>query len=157
MSSRLLLLDTNLLILFVVGLTNRSYIAKHKRLQAYDVEDFKIVSGLIEDSLGLLFVPNVLTEASNLLRQIKDPIRSEIGKIFGDIVGRVNEQYLPSVDVVVTPNFARLGLTDAVLIKLAESGGDLLSDDLDLYLAAHALGLNAVNYNQIRDMRPDFK
>ncbi len=40
---------------------------------------------------------------------------------------------------------------------MAVTGAVLLTDDLELYLAASYLKLKAVNYNHIRQARPDFR
>lgn len=45
--ARPLLLDANLAVLFIVGQTNRSYIAKHKRLSAFDEVDYDEVVKLV--------------------------------------------------------------------------------------------------------------
>jgi hypothetical protein len=77
-----IILDANLAILFVTGVTNRGYIEKHKRLRdVYDETDFDIIASIISESDGVLFTPNVLSETSNLLRYIADPIKTEISVI----------------------------------------------------------------------------
>jgi hypothetical protein len=53
--------------------------------------------------------------------------------------------------------YRRLGLADAALLCVADSGATILTDDVDLYLAAVRAGLKAINYNHIREMRPDFQ
>jgi hypothetical protein len=53
--------------------------------------------------------------------------------------------------------FIRLGLTDSVLLELGRSGATLLTVDLDLYLAALDAGLNVINYNHLKENRPDFR
>jgi len=150
---RQVVLDTNLALLLIVGLTNRNYIAKHGRLAAYRVDDYDLLSLLIESYAGIVFCPNVLTETSNLLGQIKEPIRRELYETFATVVElpAVVEKYVGSRDVVRDRPFQRLGLTDAVLLTLSESDGVLLTADLALYLEAKRAGRDAFNYNHIRD------
>ena len=64
------LLDANLLILLAVGLTNRDYIGRHKRLTKYDATDLDVLSGLIAQFSSVVFTPHVLAEASNLDRVV---------------------------------------------------------------------------------------
>jgi hypothetical protein len=40
-----LILDTNLLVLLVVGMTSRAYISRHKRLRAFLESDFDVLTG----------------------------------------------------------------------------------------------------------------
>lgn len=65
---RQLLVDTNLTLLLVVGLTDREYIARHKRLAAYRVADFEALGATLRASSEMVFCPNVWTETSNLAR-----------------------------------------------------------------------------------------
>ncbi|MDB5479730.1 MAG: hypothetical protein JWO83_783 [Caulobacteraceae bacterium] len=152
-----LLLDTNLLLLFVVGETNPDYIAKHKRLQVFDKRDHQIVRGLIADSAGLVFCPNVTSETSNLLRYIHNPLKDFISDKFSDLLGRAEESYISSAEASRHQHYTKLGITDAVLLTLAKTGAVLFTDDLDLYLVATRDGLRAENYNHLREARPDYR
>jgi hypothetical protein len=152
-----LLLDSNLTVLFVVGLADPAYIGKHKRLDAFDEGDFNIVSSVISNSSGIIFTPNVLTETSNLARQINDPIKTHISHVLAHVIAQSNEMYVDSRVAVAHSDYIRLGITDAVLLTLSKSGGVLLTVDLDLYLAAQYAGLNSVNYNHLREQREDYR
>lgn len=149
-----LLIDANLSVLLVVGFVDESYIARHRRLRAFDVADFRWVSQRASAADQLVLVPSVVTETSNLLRQIGDPIRSELMRFFGRMLLTANECYVPSKEAANRSESTRLGLTDAVLLKLGETGATLLT--VDLYLAAQTAGFQVENYNHIRDNRPDF-
>ncbi|HEY9011175.1 MAG TPA: hypothetical protein VIN06_09160 [Devosia sp.] len=146
-------LDTNLALLLVVGLTDRTYISRHKRLAAYRVEDFELLGMLIESHGGIVFCPNVLSETSNLLRHIHEPIRSELSGTLERVVRStaVAEEYVASAQAVTHGIFHRLGLTDAVLFTLTEFDAVLLTADLSLYLEVLSAGREAVNYNHVRD------
>ena len=65
MQAKVIVLDANLLLLLVVGLTSRAYISKHKRLQGYEELDFDLLICLI-GSANVIVTPNTLTETSNL-------------------------------------------------------------------------------------------
>jgi hypothetical protein len=43
------ILDANLLVLLVVGSTQREYITKHKRLASYAVEEFDLLMTLLDE------------------------------------------------------------------------------------------------------------
>jgi predicted nucleic acid-binding protein len=152
-----LLLDANLCVLLAVGTTRPSYIAKHKRLAAYDVQDFHIVDRIVARAQRILLCPNVLTEASNLARQAPEPIRREVSLMLTAIAARSIERYVESSVAMTDARYPALGLTDAVLLTLARDGGALLTADLDLYLAAVRAGHDATNYNHIREQRRDYR
>ena len=147
---RQLLVDTNLTLLLVVGLTDREYIAKHKRLAAYRVADFEALEAILRASSGMVFCPNVWTETSNLARYIAEPMRTEIAVTLQRVASADRERYVPTKTATERPEYERLGVTDAALLCLAESNARLLTDDLDLYLAALRAGFDAVNYNHLR-------
>ena len=62
-------LDTNLLVLLVVGSESRELISKHRRLRDYYAEDYDILCEFLENAKTLYVTPNTLTETSNLVRQ----------------------------------------------------------------------------------------
>lgn len=151
--ARPLLLDANLAVLFIVGQTNRSYIAKHKRLAAFDEVDYDEVVKLVGLADHVVFCPNVLTETSNLLRHVAEPIRGEISRVMSRIIGDNRESYVESALASSHDGYQRLGLTDAVLLILAEQGAVLLTTDLSLYHAAATARFEAINFNHLRDAR----
>lgn len=146
-----LLIDTNLLLLLVVGSTDRSYVARHKRLQAYGLEDFDKLVALASGYSRLVTCPNVLSETSNLVRYAPPPVSTRAAETLKLLLGRFGEVYVESSRATSRDEYRRLGLTDAVLLELAASGSTLLTDDLILYLAAERAGHKAINYNHLRD------
>lgn len=71
-------IDTNLLVLLVVGSASRSYIRKHKRLSDYTSEDFDMLSLILSEFSEIVFLPHILAEVSNIARQIDLPARRQI-------------------------------------------------------------------------------
>ena len=47
------------------------------------------------------------------------------------------------------PEYLRLGLTDAVPLQALQAGIVLVTDDLNLYLAASNAGLDALNFSHV--------
>ena len=45
--ARHLVLDTNVFLLLIVGLADTRYIASHDNTRAFDLEDFRILQGLV--------------------------------------------------------------------------------------------------------------
>lgn len=152
-----LIVDTNLLVLLVVGLVEKGYISVHKKLDAYDVRDFEILSAIVSNFQELVFVPHVLSETSNLVSCINEPAKSEIMRKFAEFIEGCGEQYVPSSSGASRAEFARLGLTDSVLLALGGTGAALITADVGLYVAATSAGYEATNYMHIKDNRADFK
>lgn len=148
---RSILLDTGVLVLFVVGLADRSLIQRHKRTSSFVEEDYDTLCNFISQFQELTVTPNVLTEASNLLAQVAQPARGAVLQKLADLLARdTREDYVPSREASVEEDFLRLGLTDSVVIREAGVVDCVLTDDLNLYLALVSHGREAVNFNHIR-------
>jgi hypothetical protein len=147
-----IIVDTQLLVLFLVGKTRRAYIRKHKRLDKYTEDDFDLLCEVLSGFARVIVTPNTLSEASSLVRLIGDPIRSEIYAAFG-VMAATDEIYVASRIAAAEPEFPRLGLTDAVLLSDDLGAYPLVTADLDLYLAASKRGRNALNFHHLRDNR----
>lgn len=151
MSYRRLILDTNLLLLLIVGSTSRKYISQHKRLRAYSETDFDLLIKIISHAPNIFVTPNTLTETSNLIRHIAEPARTKIIKFFRDYIPSADEHYCESRRATTREEFIRLGLTDSVILHEMADDFILLTDDLGLYLAAIDEGYSAQNFNHLRD------
>jgi hypothetical protein len=145
-----LIIDANLLVLFIVGTTDRRWVGRHKRLKAFSLEDFDLLCELIADSSEVCVTPNTLTEASNLLGHIGEPVRTQLFETFRAVISSASEEYLPSCVACEAKGFLRLGLTDAGLIEMAGTSRTILTTDLGLYLAALDHGVSAINFNHLR-------
>ena len=146
------LLDSNLLVLFIAGMSSREYIGRHRRLRDYSEEDFDLLVEFIRPMSALVVTPNILTEASNLLSGIAEPARSHIADTFRQIVGSMDERFVQSTRAVEQREFPRLWLTDAAVLTELANSHVLLTADLDLYLAASQRRYSAVNFNHLRQL-----
>lgn len=146
----LLLVDTNLLLLLLVGSADRSQIERFKRTTRYTPEDFDLLEAYVSQFEGLLVTPNVLTEVSNLTGQLAEPFRSRVFGTIGLLAAQVTEEYVPSAAVTREPEFVRLGLTDVSILLATRERAEVLTDDLPLYLKLARSGVSAVNFNHLR-------
>ena len=128
--------DSNLLVLLVVGRTNKNLIEKHRRLREFQEEDYDTLVGILNQVHKILVTPNTLTEASNLLAQHGEPQRSRFFEMLGILIDESEEIVVTSKAVSQTSEFARLGLTDAGLLEVISNSNPLITVDLALYLAA---------------------
>ncbi len=146
-----LLIDTNLLVLFIVGTAAKEYIAKHKKLTAFTVEDYDILVRIVSDASEVLVTPNTLTETSNLAAYIGEPARSRVLDVLRTVSTNSRESYVPSSSAARRSEFIWLGLADAALLEVAAKNVTLLTTDFNLYNAALTKGAKAFNFNHLRD------
>ncbi len=151
--SKQLTIDTNLLVLLIVGLTSTAFIERHKRTRIYTKEDFELLSEMLSGVSSLVVTPHVLSETSNLLRQYSEPGKSLISAVMQRLIDTSIETFVPSSVAASRAEYFRLGLTDAAMIELQSSGIALLTDDLDLYVASVTAGFEAINFSHARDAR----
>lgn len=146
-------LDTNLSVLLCVGLTKRSYIARHKKLQAYTEADYDLLAENIENAAEIVISPNIATETSNLTRQIGDPAKTEISQTLAKILREWREVYFPSSEAAVRTEYKWLGLTDAAILGTMKKDMVLLTADHLLHVAAADADIEVINFNHLREER----
>ena len=136
-------IDTNLLVLLLVGSVDRNLVAQHRRTRNFVPEDYDRLVEII-DTLDKVFVtPNTLTETSNLLKGSQN-VRMIIQ--LNLLAQQALEVYVASQIATNSSVFNRLGLTDAVLFESLSADRPLITVDLELYVAALAKG-NKCAYN----------
>jgi hypothetical protein len=70
--------------------------------------------------------------------------------LFGQGISRLNEQYVSSQGIAAQEYFVRFGLTDTGIVEAAKGRYLVLTDDLRLAVQLQALGVDTVNFNNIR-------
>jgi hypothetical protein len=146
-----LLIDANLLLLYVLGITNKSRITTFKRTQKYTVDDFELLSELVDGFRKIVTTPNVLTEVSNL-ETLHGIERQQFRIILQRLTESIEERYIESRRATSNKSFARLGITDATISVLGEQGFLVLTDDHDLYQTLCSRQVDAVNFNHVRGL-----
>lgn len=146
-----LVIDTNLLVLLVVGRTDRGLIQSHKRTKTFQVEDFDLLVRFIGQFQLTLVTPHIVTETSNLIVQTFDKMVPLLRATLAALVQSQDEQYTASVELTDQPAYPRLGLTDAAILQLVNDGAMLITTDMDLYLEAARMRPElAMNFNHLR-------
>ncbi len=149
--ARGVLLDANLLVLYIVGSHDPRLIGSVKATRSFTVRDYEFVAGLVSLFDRLVTTPHVLTEVDGLSNVgLPGRHRWDYLDTFRQRIEEAVEVQTPARDVVADPAFLRLGLTDAAVLTLGEGGPLVVSTDLDLCIALESRGLGVVNYNHIR-------
>ena len=149
-----LLIDTNLLLVLLVGAQDRGQIARFKRTSKYSLADYDLLANYVAGFHEVVVTPNVLTETSNLAGQLAEPLRSRVlGQLGVFAATKAVERYIPSSEAVKERDFLRLGLADASVALAANDGKRkfaVLTDDLALYAKLLAEDVYAVNFYHLR-------
>ena len=143
-------IDTNLLILLVVGLVDRRLVGAHRRTRSFTPQNYDLLLGMIKRLERVFVTPNTLTEASNLLENRHDTRFLEQLRI---LIEGSEEIIVASATAARNRAFARLGLTDAALLEVVSAERPLITVDLDLYNAALAKGEEAaLNFTHLQNL-----
>ena len=146
-----LLIDTNLLILCLVGRMNRRRIANFERTSSFDAGDYEILEMLIAQFQKAVTTPHILTEVSNLAGKLARKELLRIRELLSYWIGTTLEIFEPSSEVVADPAFKNFGLADAAISSLCNRGGILLlTADVPLYGALKNRGFEAISFKQIQ-------
>ena len=142
-------IDSNLLVLLVVGNVERGLVSSHRRSRHFSPDDYDRLLALLEPLDRVLVTPNTLTEASNLLSSSRDPRPMAYLRA---LIEKAEEIVVASRDAVQNRMFVRLGLTDAALLEVVSAETPLITVDFDLYGAALAKGDGvAVNFTHFQE------
>lgn len=147
-----LAIDANLIVLLVVGSYDIELVTKrrHKRCGAFDDRDFAILDDRLQRAEAVVCTPHALAEASNLIRLIGEPLRTELTRHLELFISGFREEFVPSAVAAKELAFPRLGLTDAGMLA-SDGNHEILTTDLDLFLAALSRGRRAINFAHLRD------
>ena len=133
-----ILVDSNLLVLLVVGRVDRSLIGRHRRLKQFTAADYDRLIETLANAERILVTPNTLTESSNLLAYQRGRSGATLVAELQTLIEQEIEVVVLSIDAAKRREFRRLGLTDAALIDAASAERPSLTADLKLYGAALA-------------------
>ena len=145
--------DTNLLVLLLVGLVNPKRIQNFKRTQDFTLDDFHLLLKLL-DLFGapLITTPHVLSQVSDLT-DLSGKERALVRALFKSTIKEIDEQYDPASVLVQNPTFERFGLGDASIAAVCKRNVLVLTADLQLQVALELLGLDALNFNHVRALQ----
>jgi predicted nucleic acid-binding protein len=142
--SKVLLLDTNLLLLLFIGAKDSTLISKARTLKAFEEADYDLLIDVIDNSFNsLVTTPHIMTEVSNLLRKEREDIKCLGRESMIEFIDKCEEILEPSAVLVDKSEFMRLGLTDVAIAVASQLPAFVLTADADLYIHVSNSGLEA--------------
>lgn len=146
------LVDTNLLLLWLIGSVDTKRISQFGPTRKYSSPDFEVLLAFLGHFDKRVTTPNVLTEVSNLARKdLHGNVLLGFSETFSRAVGVLDETYIASSAVSSPEAFAKFGLTDCGIAAVAARELLVLTDDFALSQSVVAAGGDAVNFNHLRD------
>lgn len=156
-----LLLDSNLLLVLLIGAYDPLRLRTFKRVSNFTIEDYDLLVRLLESFTILLTTPHILTEVSNLANSLPEPIKSDWYRSFAawlrskDATPGLREFWTPADQLADTPEFSAFGLTDAALSVLC-SKALIVTEDRRLSGVLRQKGIAILNLDDLRKIARSF-
>lgn len=149
----MVLIDSNALIILLLGIMDKKLINTHKTTSIYEIADFENLVNFIGDLSKLLVIPNVWTEVDNLLNSFSGTYRYKYLQAIKQIIVETSEKYLESQSIILHYNFEKVGLTDSILIEIGKECDCLITSDSLLSDLARANGILIYDMIERRNKR----
>jgi hypothetical protein len=143
-----LFLDASLTVLLVVGAVSPARVARHKRTSTYTSADFHLLVEFCTFFARLVTLPNILTEASDLLRNQEEQLMLKTLCI--DIW---EEATIESRLAAAAHEYSYLGLADAAILQRIAGSFLVLTDDGPLVAAIQANAGGVLHFDWLRQLR----
>ncbi len=129
-----LIIDTNLLILLIVGRYNINLISGHKKLGRYDKHDYNFVNFIAGKAKVIYLTPGIISEVTNHLNPSDKNYSNYFRKLIS-ILEFFQEEYKNKNVILKLSFFPKLGYTDSTIIDLSIQEKCLvLTDDREMVL-----------------------
>jgi len=151
-SQKGILVDTNILLLYIVGKTNKRRVPIFKRTDRFAPEDFDTLSKILTKFQKVITTPSILTEVSNLANQLNEPERAQCFTFFASEIQNIEENYCDSKLASQEPKFLTFGLTDCGIAQISQDKYLVLTDDFPLSNYLTNKGIDTLNFNHIRHL-----
>lgn len=151
-----LIVDTNILLLYIVGKFNTEYIKKFRRTEIYNANVFSVISWLISFFDKRIYIsPQIISELSNLSPEASKKNNKDIEmvveyfKVFKEILTKVFfEKYIHKDEILSFPYLYKYGVTDLSIYKLAKDNNYLVVTD-DFKLSNYLKKNNVTSINML--------
>jgi predicted nucleic acid-binding protein len=145
-----ILVDSNLLVLLVIGNVNPRRIETFKRTCRYTKADYDLLLEVLSGFHTRHTLPHVLAEVSNL-SDLSGPERFLARLTLKAMIAVMKESPLSSWDASEHQFYESLGLVDAAIaIAARDNNCAVLTDDLALYARLNREGITAINFTHLR-------
>ncbi|NPV00291.1 MAG: hypothetical protein HPY53_02810 [Brevinematales bacterium] len=152
MIPHLLIIDTNLLILLLVGLYNKNQIKTFKRTTNFTVEDYETIRFYFYNAKKVYVTPHILTEVSNLTDRIGGKDNFTYIEVFKSVAKSQIEIYTPKESLLDFLYLSQIGITDTSLYFAAkETGSIVLTDDEECAPYLESLDCKVLRFSAIQE------
>jgi predicted nucleic acid-binding protein len=151
----MILIDTNSLVVLIIGLIDEDLIETHKRTSIYTKKDFQDLLTVIDKIENLIVLPNIWTEVDNLLNSFSGNYKWQYFMKIKELISSTSEKYFSSNLAISSDYFINIGITDSLILELAKECRFIITSDSQLSDIAEANGI--IVYDMIRKRNEEFQ
>ena len=150
-----ILLDSNLLLVFITGTVGAHLFGRFERVRNYTFRDYELLVQLLHSFRTLKTTPHILAEVGSLANKLSGSYREDwyanLAKVVRSAQERiqVNEMWMPAKELAEMPEFISFGVTDSAIVGLA-SEALVITDDYRLSGALRLKGIDVLNFADLR-------
>ena len=134
----------------MIGRQDRSAVSRFFHSKAYNAAEFDVLDRFVRWFRRIITTPHILTEVSNLSGQLRGDDLTLFRAMLAQEIYLYEERQCAAQEVVQSPYFAKFGLTDAGIERIARDGLLVLTDDLALAGVLEKVRIDVLNFNRIR-------
>jgi hypothetical protein len=151
-SGQTVMVDTNILLLLVVGSTDLRRVGDMPRTKQYDADDYNNASYIVRGFRWAVTTPHVLSQTSDLLRSTRayGELAESLSRKLQAVFLLTQEHFVPARVLAKPKEFRSVGLADASVLDAARRGCTILTDDLILHNVVLSRGGKSINFTERR-------
>jgi hypothetical protein len=152
------LLDSNLLLVFLAGSLSPRLFSQFKRVSAYTINDYELLVRLLSAFTTLLTTPHILTEVSNLANSLPEWLKPDWHRNFAALIASeqdtpgLRERWTPATELSQIPEFIAFGITDAAVTELS-ADALVVTEDYRLSGVLRSKGIAVLNFGDLRKLQ----
>lgn len=149
-AERGIMFDTNVLLVYLVGIFDVKLVSRFKKTAAYSSEDFSLLQGMVLLGRGLVVTPHVLAETCNHIDKATQPYRNDLYTVLQAFIEATSERRQEARRLSSYHSFPRVGISDISLLDASLKSHLIVTDDSGCYTAIEEVGGLVINFNHLR-------
>lgn len=150
------LVDTNLLLVYIVGLydtvTGYRLVNTFKYTKGdYGAGDFDVLLAFLKEFDVLVTTPHILAEVSNsIVGELTDPAKDLCLGLIQKTIPTFQEHHVPAKNLLAEEQFRTYGVADIGILRTAAGRYLVLTDDYSLSSYLNKIGIDTLSLPEIK-------
>lgn len=154
-ASKGIIIDTNILLAYLVGTYDLDFMCVWKRTKMYDCDDYEFIKKVLSQFSRRIVTAHILAELSNHSKGIKGQRSRGYFEVFREHFRNVDEKHIPKERILDCPSLPEFGVTDLGIVEAVKEFGYL--PFIDEFAMANyfrrKLCVEVLNLNDLRTVK----